>query len=73
MIPQKSHYIWRKLVTGEIHANFPAVSGNMLLGRLSRSIKNDSSESNIVKCIDEAFDFFQKFSNLFENDINKLY
>ena len=73
MLPDKTDPKWIPLVKGEIDHNFKSVSGSMIISRLSRQIKHDDSAVSVNKCISEAYDFFKKFENIFEEDIKKIF
>jgi hypothetical protein len=73
MIPSKSDPRWEALVRGDIKPNFRAFSGNMMLSRLSRSLKKDDSSANLQRCIESAYDFFMQFENLFSEELNQIF
>ena len=73
MIPTKKNPKWKALVKGEIEITFNLIAGNMLLHRLTRSTKRDGSDSNIQKCIDEAYNYFAKFESAFSQELNRIF
>ena len=73
MIPPKKHPKWRELVKGEIKPNFKVFSGNMIVSRLSKAIRLDDSNENIQRCVDDAYNFFSKFENLFGDELTAIF
>ena len=73
MLPDKNHPKWLPLLNGEINHNFKTISASMMISRLSRQLKRDSSKESINSCINEAYDFFKKFQNIFEEDIKEIF
>lgn len=73
MIPDKSNKIWVSLIKGEINHKFKVVSASMLMSRLSRQLKKDGSQKAINEGIDEAYEFFKKYENIFIEDINEIF
>lgn len=73
MLPDKNNPKWISLLKGEINHNFKIVSASMMLSRLNRQLKRDDSKESIKSCIDEAYDFFKKFQNLFEEDLKEIF
>ena len=73
MLPSKNDPKWKALVTGEIKVTFNAISGNMILSRLSKDIKHNSSKENIEKSIEEAYNFFKKFELIFAKELEAIF
>ncbi|MFZ0931058.1 MAG: hypothetical protein WAN11_20800 [Syntrophobacteraceae bacterium] len=71
MVPSVSHPTWAKLVKGEIDHKFGPASAGMLFFSLKSKYKKDSS--SLQECIREARAFFEKYPNVFADDIQKLF
>ena len=64
-IPDKSNKIWKMLVTGKLFIKTNNVSIGFLLTRIKKDIQINNSEENILKHIDEIYDFFTKYKKIF--------
>lgn len=73
MIPDKTNTKWKDLVTGKFQHNFKAVPAGLLIARLARQCQNGSSEQDVVKYIQEAYDFFDKYQQVFSEDIHAIF
>lgn len=73
MLPPKSHSKWVDLIKGDVQVNFSVFAGNMLINRLSRSVKKDSSKNNVQKCVEEAYNFFSRFSTIYKDELNTVF
>ena len=73
MLPPKNNSKWTELVKGNLNVNFSVFAGNMLLNRLSRSVSKDSTQQNIQKCVDEAYDFFTRFDSIYKDELKTVF
>ena len=73
MLPPKTDGKWKQLLMGEIDHQFDAVAAGLIISRISRSVKRDSSEENMNSCLDEIFTFFNKYEKVFKNDIEAIF
>ena len=73
MIPPRSDPKWKMLLTNQIPHNFKLVTGGMLLDTLIRKVKKDSSPETIDGCIDDAYEFFKIFEDVFFDDLKVIF
>ncbi len=73
MLPDKNNKKWISLVKGEIKHDFKVISASMLISRLSRHIKKNDTQEAINDSINEAYEFFKKYENIFQEDINEIF
>jgi hypothetical protein len=73
MIQDKTHPKWNELIEGKISYNFKAISASMMLNRLNRDYKSEPTPQKMSLSIDEAYNFFVKYENLFKEDLNKIF
>lgn len=73
MLPPKTDFKWKQLLIGEMNYQFKAVAAGLIVSRLSRSVKQDTSTENINKCIDEVYTFFIKYEKVFKDDIEAIF
>jgi hypothetical protein len=57
-MPSKSNKTWQDIVTGKKTFQLKFLASKILLGRLTRSAKEDQSPANISKCVDELYAIF---------------
>ena len=57
-MPSKSNKTWQDIVTGRKTFQLKFLASKILLGRLVRSAKEDSSPENINKCVDDLYAIF---------------
>ena len=74
MLPDKNDPMWEKLITGKIEHNFKQVSAGMMLSRMQRMTKTpELFNVEMSDLIEEVYSFFEKFENLLEEDIKKIF
>ncbi len=73
MLPQKTDEKWKLLVTGKIEHNFKCVPAGLMLSRVKRDILRDDSDGNIIKHIEEAYVFFQRYESILQDDIKAIF
>ena len=73
MLPPKTDAIWGKLVKGDISHEFKSFPASMMLSRHKRLISRDNSQQTILKLIDEAYEFFTKYENILQDDIEAIF
>jgi hypothetical protein len=73
MIPDKNNIKWKELLTGKIKHNFKSVPAGLLIARLTRQCQNCTTDQELSKNIQEAYDFFEKYQSLFSDDINAIF
>ena len=73
MLPAKTSYKWKELIQGNIDYKFKSVPAGLIISRVSRSLKNDNSDENINKCLDEVYNFFYKYQRIFQDDITAIF
>lgn len=71
MVPPESHPAWAKLVKGEIDHKFGPASAGMLLFNLR--LKYKKNPSSLHDCVREAHTFFERYQNIFVNDMKILF
>jgi hypothetical protein len=59
-IPNESHPGWLKAISGQGQFRFDFLATNIIMGRLNRDYKRDSSPATARKLTAELRDFFQK-------------
>ncbi|EFL52250.1 hypothetical protein DesfrDRAFT_1070 [Solidesulfovibrio fructosivorans JJ]] len=63
-VPSKSNKTWHDIVTGKKVFQLKFLAAKILLGRLTRSAKDDPSPGNINTCIDQLYDIFVNNKNM---------
>lgn len=51
-LSKKSNHVWQDIVTGKKSYQLKFLAAEILLGRLTRSAKDDQSTENINACVD---------------------
>jgi hypothetical protein len=69
----KTHPNWPPLIEGKISCQFRTVSASMLLSRLGREYKSNPTPQKMSSLINEAYEFFQKYENIFKDDLAKIF
>ncbi|MBN1525777.1 MAG: hypothetical protein JW904_14965 [Spirochaetales bacterium] len=73
MIPPVEDPRWIKILKGEINHNFKAIAAGLMISRLSRSLKSDSSSKALKSYSAEMRSFFLKYEKVFNEDIKTLF
>lgn len=73
MLPTKNDEIWIKLVTGKIQHNFKFVPAGLLISRVVRHVNKSNSATELDKYVTEVYNFFEKYQNVFPDDINAIF
>lgn len=61
-LPSKSNKTWQDIVTGKKAFQLKFLAAKILLGRLTRAVKEDPSPNNITNSVDQLYALFS--SNL---------
>jgi Na+-transporting NADH:ubiquinone oxidoreductase subunit NqrC len=61
-VPPKTNPQWANLVTGKKVFTLKFLAAKILLGRLTRSVADDSSPKNVNDCVSELHALFEKNS-----------
>lgn len=69
MIPKKEDVFWKNLVTGKINHEFNFMVAGLLVKRLNLTMHFDNSEDTLQKCVDEVYDFFEKYEKFLLKDL----
>lgn len=72
MIPEKKSSFWENLLLSNKNYQFKSFPLSMMLSRMRRKLKQDSSDANLKVCIEEAYQFFIKFEKILQEDIEML-
>lgn len=73
LIPERSDNKWKQLVLGKKQHQFQAIPAAMLMSKLIRKCRQDSSPENIEKSVAEIHSFFIKYEAILGNDIKELF
>ena len=73
MLPSKNDMKWKLLVSGKIDHNFKSVPAALMISRHKREISKDGSAENVLLHVNEAYDFFQKFEKILQDDIKAIF
>ncbi|HUN81407.1 MAG TPA: hypothetical protein VMV81_07850 [Phycisphaerae bacterium] len=73
MLPPKSDPRWRDLVRGKLKTAPSLLATKFFMARIAGLAKNDSSEENISKLVNESVSFFTKNSVLAKADIEMIF
>ena len=73
MLPSMTDYRWKSLITGKINHNFKSIPAGLMISRLTRWAKQDNSQDEIKKYIQEAYSFFTKFEKILDDDIKSIF
>jgi len=73
MIPQKTDGRWVRLINGKLSHNFKLVPAGLMLSRLRRQFSSAISPKNERECVDELYDFFQKYERILQEDIKAIF
>jgi hypothetical protein len=60
IIPNESHPGWLKAISGQGQLQFSFLATKIIMGRLNRDYKSDSSLAAVRKLTNELRDFFKK-------------
>ena len=63
-VPSKSHPAWQAIVTGNKTYQLKFLAAKILLGRLTRAVKEDPSSGNIAASIDQLYAIFANNVNM---------
>ena len=63
-VPSKSNKAWVDIVTGKKTFQLKFLAAKILLGRLTRSVKEDPSPENISSSIDQIYAIFANNVNM---------
>jgi len=64
---------WEHLISGKLEYNFKCVPAGLMFSRLKREFGKNSSQDNVRKLIDEAYDFFIKYESILGDDIKQIF
>lgn len=73
MIPPPKHPIWLKILSGRKQVASRQLAVNMLLTNLRLRYRMNRSEENAAKLTQNAYDFFVKFENMYQDEIKQLF
>lgn len=73
-LPSKNDRIWIEIVTGKKICQLKFLAAKILLGRLTRSVQEDSSPENIMASIEQIYTIYENNINMpsVKDDINVL-
>lgn len=63
-VPSKSNKAWQDIVTGKKTYQLKFLAAKILLGRLTRAVKEDSSQENINASVDQLYAIFANNVNM---------
>lgn len=63
-VPSKSNQAWKDIVTGKKTFQLKFLAAKILLGRLTRSVKEDPSPENINASVDQIYAIFANNVNM---------
>jgi hypothetical protein len=63
-VPSKSNKAWQDIVTGKKTYQLKFLAAKILLGRLTRAVKEDSSAENINASVDQLYAIFANNVNM---------
>ncbi|WP_029459484.1 hypothetical protein [Solidesulfovibrio alcoholivorans] len=63
-LPDRNASIWNEIVTGKKTCQLKFLAAKILLGRLTRSVKEDGSEENITAGIDQLYALYANNRNM---------
>jgi hypothetical protein len=63
-VPSKSNKAWQDIVTGKKTYQLKFLAAKILLGRLTRSVKEDPSSDNINASVDQLYAIFANNVNM---------
>ncbi|WP_043640487.1 hypothetical protein [Desulfovibrio sp. TomC] len=63
-VPSKSNKAWQDIVTGKKTFQLKFLAAKILLGRLTRTVKEDPSPSTISSSVDQLYAIFSNNLNM---------
>ncbi|MHC1712636.1 MAG: hypothetical protein AB9872_10865 [Solidesulfovibrio sp.] len=63
-VPSKSNNAWKDIVTGKKTFQLKFLAAKILLGRLTRAVKEDPSAENINSSVDQLYAIFANNVNM---------
>jgi hypothetical protein len=57
-VPEKSHQLWRDIVTGAKAFELKSLAAKMVLGSLTHSVRENPTPENIEACIGQLHEVF---------------
>ncbi|MBI5494519.1 MAG: hypothetical protein HY904_05785 [Deltaproteobacteria bacterium] len=73
MIPPKADERWSRLVRGDMRHQFRSVPAGLMVSRLNRSLAEAGGHSSMEQCVDQLYEFFQKYERLLKDDITVIF
>ena len=72
MIPPPTSQVWSQFITGKKEVPPSKVAVNMLMANVRLSYKLDGSEANLRRLAQNMCDFFQKYENLYQAELDEI-
>ncbi len=74
MVPEKSHPLYRKLVTGESTYAFQTFSANMCISNNQRKVRAAAGDPAVIEeAVADLHAFFVKFESVFGDELKKIF
>ncbi len=74
MVPEKSHPLYRQLVTGESSHAFQVFSANMCISNNQRKVRASGNDPAVIEeAVNDLHAFFVKFESVFGDELKKFF